>query len=116
MSPVSHRADQRKRLPQRRSHEVFAVEQEGMKFTAGIGRFPDGGLAELFVSTEKLGTLFDTVMRDSAIVLSFALQHGADVETIRRALVRNGDGSASGPIGALLDLIEIAAGDHETAP
>jgi hypothetical protein len=103
---IPHDADQRKRLPQRRSHEVFAIEHEGMKFTAGIGRFPNGGLAELFVSTEKLGTLFDTVMRDAAILLSFALQYGADVEMIRRALVRNGDGSASGPIGALLDLVE----------
>lgn len=34
---------------------------------------------------------------------------------ILRALVRNGDGSASGPIGVLLDLIERAPADHETA-
>jgi hypothetical protein len=45
-------------------------------------------------------------MRDSAIMLSFALQFGADIQAIRRALVQNTDGSASGPIGALLDRIE----------
>lgn len=99
----------RDRLKNRRPHEVFAIEHSGMKFTAGIGRFPDGRLAELFVATDELGTLFDTVMRDAAILLSLAVQHGSDVDTIHHALVRNGDGSASGPIGALLDLIEDAA-------
>jgi hypothetical protein len=94
------------RLANRRAHEVVAFEHGAMKFTAGVGRFPDGKLAELFVTTSKLGTGVDVVLRDSAILLSFALQFGADVETIRRALVRNGDGSASGPIGALLDMIE----------
>jgi hypothetical protein len=96
----------RTRLSNRREHETFRLEHDGMKFSAGIGRFPDGRPAELFVSTDKLGTLFDAVMRDSAILLSFALQHGVDVGTIRRALLRNGDGSAAGPIGAVLDLIE----------
>jgi hypothetical protein len=99
----------RERLKNRRSHEVFAVEHGTMKFTAGIGRFPDGRLAELFITTNKLGTGVDVVLRDSAILLSFALQFGAGIQMIRRVLVRNGDGSASGPIGVLLDLIEDAA-------
>lgn len=46
----------RERLKNRRSHEVFAVEHGTMKFTAGMGRFPDGRLAELFITTNKLGT------------------------------------------------------------
>jgi hypothetical protein len=45
----------------------------------------------------------DTNARDSAIVLSFALQHGADIESIRKALSRDSRGRALGPLGAALD-------------
>jgi hypothetical protein len=67
----------------------------------------------LTLDNELPPTLFDTVMRDAAILLSFALQYGADFEMIRRALVRNGDGTASGPIGALLDLVKSMPADHD---
>ena len=40
-----------------------------------------------------------------AITFSIAVQHGADPETIRRALCRDSDGKANGPLGAALDLI-----------
>jgi hypothetical protein len=43
--------------------------------------------------------------RDSAVVASLALQRGVPPETIRRALTRNGDGSASGALGTLLDML-----------
>jgi len=43
--------------------------------------------------------------RDAAIATSFALQYGADIEAIRRALCRNEDGTASGPLGCALDII-----------
>jgi hypothetical protein len=36
---------------------------------------------------------------------SICLQHGASTETIRHALTRNSDGSAGGPLGAILDLL-----------
>jgi hypothetical protein len=44
-------------------------------------------------------------MRDSAIATSIALQHGADPEVIRRALCRDSQGNASGPLGAALDFV-----------
>jgi len=96
---------ERERLPNRRAHETFRMEHGGLAFTAGIGRYPDGRIAELFVNADKIGTGFDTALRDSAILLSFALQHGADIEAIRRAVMRNVDGLAAGPIGAVLDFI-----------
>jgi hypothetical protein len=43
--------------------------------------------------------------RDSAIILSFALQHGADLEAIRRALCRDSQGHALGPLGVAVDII-----------
>jgi hypothetical protein len=43
--------------------------------------------------------------RDSAIVASLALQHGTDIETIRKALCRDSNGRATGTLGVALDLL-----------
>jgi hypothetical protein len=43
--------------------------------------------------------------RDAAICCSIALQFGADIETIQKALCRDSLGRPSGPLGAALDLI-----------
>src|SRR4051812_16438771 len=100
----------RARLPNRRAHELVQFEHAGFRYVAGLGRFTDGRIAEIFLNASaKTGTAADTQARDAAVVCSIALQHGADVETIRRALMRNGDGSASGPLGQLLDLLARAS-------
>jgi len=43
--------------------------------------------------------------RDAAVAASLLLQHGCPVDTLRRALMRNADGSASGPLAHALDLL-----------
>jgi ribonucleoside-diphosphate reductase alpha chain len=95
----------RHRLPNRRAHELIEFGHGGFRYTAGIGRFADGQLAEIFLTAAKTGTPLDAAARDAAIVASLALQHGTPVEIIQHALTRNSDGSASGPVGALLDLL-----------
>ena len=95
----------RQRLDNRRACETFAFECSGLAYVASIGRHPDGRLAEIFISNAKVGSHSDAAARDSAIVCSLALQFGADVETIRRALCRDSRGRASGPLGAALDRI-----------
>lgn len=90
----------------RRASEVFDFESMGMRFTASLSRYPDGRIAELFVDNHKAGSAIGTLVRDTAILFSFAVQHGADVEAIRRALTRNSDGSACGPLAAALDLLD----------
>ena len=92
----------RERLPNRRVGETFDLEVAGLRYTATIGRFPDG---EIFLTNHKSNSAADTNARDSAIVCSIALQYGADPETIRRALCRDSQGGASGPLGAALDRI-----------
>jgi hypothetical protein len=82
----------RAKLPDRRSSTVFDFTSMNMKFTASASRYPDGRLAELFVDNHKQGSAIGTLVRDSAILVSFALQHGADPEAIRRALCRDGEG------------------------
>jgi hypothetical protein len=95
----------RHRLPDRRSSCVFNFESMGLRFTASFSNYVDGRLGEVFIDNHKAGSSIGTLVRDSAIVLSFALQHGADPEAIRRALCRDGEGRPSGPLGAALDVI-----------
>jgi ribonucleoside-diphosphate reductase alpha chain len=95
----------RNRLPNRRPAETFELEIQGLRYTATVGRFSDGTIGELFLNNHRSNSAADTTARDSAIVLSIALQHGADAEAIRRALCRDGQGRASGPLGHALDLI-----------
>jgi hypothetical protein len=95
----------RRRLPDRRGHELLDFEHGGIRYTAGVGRFEDGRPAEIFLNTAKHGTAVDTNARDAAVAASLLLQHGCPLETLRRALTRNADGSASGSLARALDLL-----------
>jgi ribonucleoside-diphosphate reductase alpha chain len=96
----------RERLPNRRASESFSFEVAGLRDTATFSRFPDGRIGELFLCNHKSGNQSDTNAHDAAIVLSFALQHGADLESIRKALCRDSNGQALGPLAAALDELE----------
>jgi hypothetical protein len=95
----------RERLPDRRSSETFDVDVAGRRYRVTVSRYADGRLGEIFISNNKAGSDSDTAARDSAIVCSIALQFGADVETIRKALCRDARGTAGGPLGVALDLL-----------
>jgi hypothetical protein len=96
----------RERLPNRRPSENFNFEVAGLRYTCTVSRYPDGRISELFLNNHKNGSTSDTNARDAAIVLSFAVQHGADIEAIRRALCRDSAGNPLGPLAATLDLLE----------
>jgi hypothetical protein len=96
----------RERLPDRREHTLVTFETaNGFRYVAGLGFFPDGRLAEVFLNADKIGTAIETAAHDSAVVVSLALQHGVPPDTIRHALTRNGNGEANGPLSTLLDLL-----------
>jgi hypothetical protein len=95
----------RERLPDRRAAESFEFEVAGLHYTATIGRFADGRIGEIFLSNCKSSSAADTAARDSAVVCSIALQCGADLDVIRKALCRDAQGRPSGPLGATLDLV-----------
>jgi hypothetical protein len=103
MSDSGHAS--RHRLPNRRPAETFELEVAGLKYTATVGRFPDGRIGEIFLNNHKSNSAADTNARDCAIVCSIALQFGADLETIRKALCRDAHDRPSGPLGAALDHI-----------
>ncbi len=96
---------ERRRLPNRRRSENLTFELNGHHFTATIGFYPDGRIGEAFLTNSKHGNQLDTNSRDAAILLSFALQFGADINTVRKALCRDSQNRALGPIGKLLDLL-----------
>ena len=93
------------RLAHRRASLLFDFESMGMRFTASLSHFPDGRIGELFLDNHKAGSAVGTLVRDLAIVFSFAVQHGADDEAIRRALCRDSHGRPLGPPSAALDLL-----------
>jgi hypothetical protein len=95
----------RQRLPDRRSAVTFNFEHFGLRYTCSFGRYANGKLAELFVGNHKSGSGADCNVRDAAIAVSLALQHGADPDVLRRGLSRDSRGRALSPIGAALDLI-----------
>jgi hypothetical protein len=95
----------RERLPYRRASMIFDFEAGGLKYTASFSRFADGRIGELFLNSHRSNSAADTNARDSAITCSLALQHHADFEAIRRALSRDGQGRALGPLGTAMDII-----------
>jgi hypothetical protein len=96
----------RKRLPNRRASITFKIECGPHHYTATISYFPGTDrLAEIFLGNGRAGSDVDAAAKDSAVVASIALQHGVPVDVIRHALLRDGRGRASSPLGVALDKI-----------
>ncbi|MCF1502927.1 hypothetical protein L0F51_03995 [Afifella sp. H1R] len=100
----------RERLPARRASEQisFSVERQGVapqRYEATIGFYPDGRIGEVFLAGGKSGSDRAIALHDGAMALSFALQHGARPEDMRRAFSRDASGTPEGPLGALADIL-----------
>jgi hypothetical protein len=98
----------RARLPDRRPSITLDFEVGGLPYTATVSCFADGRFGKVFINNHKNGSAADVAARDAAIACSLALQCGADVEVIRRAITRDANGNASGPLGTTLDIIAAA--------
>jgi ribonucleoside-diphosphate reductase alpha chain len=95
----------RERLAYRRAAETFAIEAGGLHYTATVGHFDDGRLAEIFLTSNKIGSAAATAACDAAVLCSIALQHGVPLDVLRHALMRDAAGRAIGPLGVVLDRI-----------
>jgi hypothetical protein len=95
----------RDRLPNRRACETSSFEHGGAAFTMTVGCYVDGRIGELFIGAAHANSALDALASDAAIAISFALQHGADLTTIRSAMKRDSRGQPSSPIGTALDRI-----------
>jgi hypothetical protein len=96
---------ERERLPNRRFSETFSFDCNGLRYVATISRFANGRISELFLNNHKGGSHADANARDAAIILSFAIQCGANIDAIRRALSRDSRGRANSPVGEALDIL-----------
>ncbi|WP_131193705.1 hypothetical protein [Lichenihabitans psoromatis] len=95
----------RARMPQRRGHEGFNLEHDGIAYHLGVGRYPDGTVGELFLSTVKASSALNALARDVAITLSVGLQSGVPLAHYRKAVQRQPDGSSASLLGTVLDCI-----------
>jgi hypothetical protein len=87
------RLPERRRIANRRASITFGFECNGLRYAATISRYSNGDLAETFINN------------CAAVVCSLALQHGADIGTIRRTFCRDSNGRPTPRVGAALDLI-----------
>jgi hypothetical protein len=78
-------------------------QQRGDGAVTAVERYVPTGAIRHAVSGREIDIL--CAARDAAIACPIALQFGADVETIRKALCRDSPGNASGPLGMALDLV-----------
>jgi hypothetical protein len=92
----------RQRLPNRRTHETITFEHAGLSFSLGVGRHDDGAVGELFLTPDRSGGALESIARDAAIILSLALQHGVEIDTIKHALTQDHNGAPASLIGAAL--------------
>ena len=96
-------------LSNRREHCSFEFTNDGIGYRAGVGKFPNGDIAEIFLDCEKRGSAAETSARDCAVMASLCLQHGVTIDALRHSLVKLADGSGAGPLGRALDIIGATA-------
>ena len=66
----------RNRLPDRRASVTFSFECNSIAYSATISRYPNGDLAEIFISNSKAGSHSDSAAKD---LRSFAVSRCSTV-------------------------------------
>jgi len=100
----------RQRLPDRRLATTFTFQHtypgsEPKTFTASVGHRPDGCVGEVFISLLDGTDKMSVDAHDAAVLLSLALQHGASLADMGKAMLRGEDGKPHGWVGAAIDAI-----------
>jgi hypothetical protein len=95
---------ERRRLTDRRASANFNVENQRLRFTV-TSTIEGGELREVLISNHKAGPAAGIMASDSAAVRSIVLQYGAPLEVICKALMRDAQGGASGPLRCALNLL-----------
>ena len=101
-------------LPSRRQAETFDVRFGEFLFTATLGRYEDGRPAEIFLNAHLQSTAIDIAARDTALMISFALQFHVPLASLQQACCRDAAGAPLGLAGVVLD--SVAALEGAAAP
>ena len=99
-------------LPQRRKSITFDLEWPKTAFnpkpvTVNVGFYEDGRIGEIFISAGKSGEQLEAATRDGSIILSLALQYGAQIDAIRHSITRDETGEALSMLGAIIDAVAV---------
>ncbi|KAA0970828.1 hypothetical protein FPY71_10150 [Aureimonas fodinaquatilis] len=95
----------RKHLPNRRPAENCDIWFQGMEVQVSFGWTDDERITEVFASTRKVGTSVDTMVRDTAVLISISLQYGVTPPILERSLTMDETGQAEGFAGVILKMI-----------
>lgn len=80
-----------------------------IRYHVTLGAYKDGSTGETFVTVlgkAGKGSMLEAIARDAAILISFALQYGAPIETMCRAMTRDEKDRPQTFVGAVLDAME----------
>ena len=66
------------------------------------------------VDSRKTGRDVESIAREAAVLLSLALQHGVAVESVRHAITRNGNGTPSSILGAVIDALAVLSREERS--
>jgi len=108
-------------LPHRRSSVSFTCEFQGEHYDVTTGFYADGRFGEIFInrirdkSAAKLGQQLDSVCRDSAILMSLALQYGVQLSDLKHSITRDDDSSPMSIVGAIVDSIQLTSKENTDA-
>lgn len=104
----------RRRLPNRRAEETIEIRYGNQAYLVSVGFYEtaeeiEAGarptVGEMFIAAGKAGTDVNTMMHDTSVANSIALQHGATVQELSGAFLRNEDDTPAGLMSTILDEI-----------
>jgi ribonucleoside-diphosphate reductase alpha chain len=102
---VAPKRGYRKALPQRRECENITFNHEGTDWTASVGRYPDGAIGEVFLSSTKPGSEIIAMGQDASVAASIAFQYGAPPQVVAAGLSRYGSSKPQTAFGFVMDLL-----------
>lgn len=95
----------RTRLPDRRDSARATLMVDGQEFTVGVSFDEFDRPKELFLDGPKEGSQMGNVLRDIAVVISVAVQHGSLPKELAKSVGRLPDGDPTSFVGAALDFM-----------
>ncbi|MDX1401538.1 MAG: vitamin B12-dependent ribonucleotide reductase, partial [Kiloniellales bacterium] len=84
---VIHKAQGRRKLPQRRKGYTQKAIVGGHKVYLRTGEYEDGNVGEIFIDMHKEGAAFRSLMNNFAIAISIGLQYGVPLEEFVEAYI-----------------------------
>ena len=93
----------RERPPDRRRSFLSRIDFRDTHYHVRCGLYPDGRLCEVFAYGDKAGSDRRREIDDACVIVSLAVQWGADINDIALSMGRDGDYTPASALGAVID-------------